>query len=145
MKTPLLFYAKFLGLFIVLAMMVSFNFAAWGIRRHPQQPVWYVAGARSERGPALFAAYGCGTCHSISGVRAAAGTVGPRLDRVKDQIYLAGTLPNTPPNLVAWLQNPQAVRPRTAMPNLGISDEDARDIAAYLYAVPEGVWFQARD
>ncbi len=41
-------------------------------------------------------------------------------------------LPNTPENLVRWIQQPEQIRPGTAMPNLGISEDDARDIAAYL-------------
>ena len=39
---------------------------------------------------------------------------------VKDQMYIAGTLQNTPENLMRWIQDPQQVRPRTAMPNLGV-------------------------
>ena len=47
---------------------------------------------------------------------------------------IAGVLPNTPENLVHWLRSPQAVVPGNAMPDVGLSDAQARDIAAYLYA-----------
>ena len=60
-------------------------------------------------------------------------TVGPSLERLKVKMYVAGTLTNTPHNLMRWIQDPQQIRPHTAMPNLGVSLEDARDIAAYLY------------
>ena len=49
--------------------------------------------------------------------------------------YIAGELPNTPDNLVVWLKNPRAVEPKTAMPVLGLSDEQARAVAAYLYTL----------
>jgi cytochrome c1 len=45
---------------------------------------------------------------------------------------LAGRLPNGPENLERWLRGPQAVKPGSAMPDLGVTERDARDIAAYL-------------
>ena len=39
-------------------------------------------------------------------------------------------------HLVRWIQDPPAVDSSTAMPNLGLTERDARDIAAYLYALP---------
>ena len=56
------------------------------------------------------------------------GAQGPLAAR----LYLAGTLPNTPENLVRWIRDPKGVKPETAMPVTGISDEEARDVAAYL-------------
>ena len=49
------------------------------------------------------------------------------------RMYIAGVLPNTPENMLRWLQNPPAVDPLTAMPNLGVTEADARDMAGYLY------------
>jgi cytochrome c1 len=53
---------------------------------------------------------------------------------------IAGELPNTPENVERWIENPKAVEPKTAMPDLGLSPEQASDIAAYLYTLrgPEG-------
>ena len=48
---------------------------------------------------------------------------------------IAGELPNSPPNLVRWLLNPPSVEPGTAMPDLGLTDQQAHDIAAYLYTL----------
>jgi cytochrome c2 len=126
-------YARLLGLFLVIVAAVGFNIAVWGLHRHPTSPALYVPGADPERGRALIHAHGCGACHTVPGVRAAAGKVGPRLDRVLDQVYIAGVLPNTPDNLVSWIAHPKEADPRTAMPDLGVSEDDARDIAAYLY------------
>ena len=44
-------------------------------------------------------------------------------------------MPNTPQNLVRWIRDPHEIEPRTAMPNLGLSDPEARDVAAYLYTL----------
>ena len=133
MEHPVWFYSKFAGLLTVISLMVAFNFLTWGFHRSNRQPVWHIASARPERGLSLIRAYGCSACHTVPGSTETPRTVGPSLERVKDQMYLAGTLTNTPPNLIRWIQDPQRIRPHTAMPNLGVSEEDARDIAAYLY------------
>jgi cytochrome c len=132
----LMFYARLLGLFVVLLMVVGFNVAVWGLHRHPTQPVLYVPGARPERGRMLIQEYGCGGCHIVPGVDGATGKAGPRLDRVKDLIYVAGVLPNTAANLTFWIADPKEADPRTAMPDLGVTEPEARDIAAYLYDLP---------
>jgi putative membrane protein len=92
-----------------------------------------VHGGDPARGQAAIQAFGCGACHEIRGVRGADGRVGPSLVNVASRVYLAGYLPNEPDNLVGWIMNPQAYRQPTAMPNLGVSEQQARDIAAYLY------------
>jgi cytochrome c1 len=45
---------------------------------------------------------------------------------------LAGVLTNTPEHMIEWLRNPQWISPLSAMPDLGVTERDARDIAAYL-------------
>ncbi|GAC1334962.1 MAG: hypothetical protein NVSMB26_18560 [Beijerinckiaceae bacterium] len=85
-----------------------------------------------KRGAALIAANGCGTCHTIPGVAGARGNVGPSLDRIGTRVFIAGMLRNNPDNMVRWLKNPQAIIPGNAMPNMGLNDAQARDIAAYL-------------
>ncbi len=79
--------------------------------------------------------YGCGSCHVISGIEGAEGAVGPRLTHLSQRSFLAGELPNTPENLILWIQHPQQVKPGTAMPEMGVSDADAHNIAAYLYSM----------
>jgi hypothetical protein len=49
--------------------------------------------------------------------------------------YIAGQLPHDAENLVRWIQDPQAIEPGTAMPNLGVVPSVARDMAAYLYTL----------
>jgi cytochrome c1 len=88
-----------------------------------------------ERGRTAIAAFGRGSCHSIPGVRGAAGMVGPSLEHWADRRIIAGQLPNEPAGLIAWLMVPQSIEPRTAMPNMGVTDGQARDMAAYLYTL----------
>ncbi|HVL55523.1 MAG TPA: c-type cytochrome [Burkholderiaceae bacterium] len=91
-----------------------------------------ISGADPERGRLLVRQFGCGACHLIPGVPLAHGNVGPSLERVARQVYLAGVLPNSPDNLVRWIRFPQQISPPSAMPQLNISEAQARDIAAYL-------------
>ena len=97
-------------------------------------PTRVVQGGDARRGPAAIVRYGCGSCHVIPGVGSAAGMVGPPLTAFSRRAYIAGELPNTADNLITWITVPQAIEPGTAMPNLGVDDRSARDIAAYLYA-----------
>lgn len=92
-------------------------------------------GGRPSRAPAIIESFGCGGCHTIEGVRGADGLVGPPLSGIATRGYIAGVLPNSPGNLIRWIRDPQAVDPLTAMPTLGVSEQQARDIAAYLYTL----------
>ena len=86
-----------------------------------------------ERGEAMFIQYGCGSCHALKNVRTATGMVGPPLDGIAVRVVVAGHLANTPSNMERWIRDPQHVSPGTAMPDLGVGQEDARDITAFLY------------
>lgn len=87
---------------------------------------------QARRGRDHMQYYGCGSCHTIPGVPAARATVGPPLDRMGMRTYIAGTLPNTPWHLAQWIQHPQQIHPGTAMPELGVTQADAEDMARYL-------------
>src|SRR3954468_2680 len=96
-----------------------------------------ILGGDPVRGHAIVASgvHGCTACHDVPGIRAPKGIVGPRLDDVRRRSFIAGTLPNRPDILISFLENPPALVPRTGMPNVDLSAEDARDIAAFLYAM----------
>lgn len=98
-------------------------------------PAMPVPGGDVERGKSAVLRYGCAACHAIPGTANQGSNVGPPLDRIAKRAYLGGVLPNTPADMVRWLQNPPQVDPRTAMPNLGMSEAEAKDIAAYLYTL----------
>jgi mono/diheme cytochrome c family protein len=86
----------------------------------------------AERGRKAIEQYACVTCHAIPGVVGPNFPVGPPLAGVGSRVMLGGVLPNSPENLARWIRTPQAFAPLSAMPNLGVSEADARDIAAFL-------------
>jgi cytochrome c len=98
------------------------------------QPI-QVTGGDPARGKVAIEHYGCVACHTIQGIPNPGSNVGPPLERLAERVYIAGVLANTPENMVRWLRNPPEVDPRTVMPNMGISDSEAKDIAAYLYTL----------
>jgi mono/diheme cytochrome c family protein len=102
------------------------------------QPAGAAAGEHqpdAERGRSAVLQYACMTCHHIPGVVGPDAPVGPPLAGIGTRTFLAGGLDNTPENMSLWLRSPQKVNPRSAMPDLGVSERDARDIAAYLYTL----------
>lgn len=89
--------------------------------------------AQQAKGKALLAAYGCTACHTIKGLHAGAGNAGPGLEHIADSSYIAGVLPNTTVAMTRWIVAPRRISPGTAMPDLGVSPDEARAMAAYLY------------
>jgi cytochrome c len=88
-----------------------------------------------KRGKALIKQYGCGGCHLIPQIADAKGNVGPPLLHVGTRSYLAGFISNSPENMARWIQNPQKALPGNAMPQMGVSPQDSRDITAFLYTL----------
>lgn len=121
---------------VIGALLIApFVLGVLGCREEGVTPQHDVAGGSSSRGSVAIAAYGCGSCHVIPGVPAATGRVGPPLTDFADRTFVAGKLRNEPNALVQWIRDPQRVTPGTAMPTLGVTESDARDIAAYLYTL----------
>jgi cytochrome c len=96
-------------------------------------PARQVPGGDESRGRVLLAKYGCGSCHVIPGVDGAVGLSAAPLDHFAERGFVGGILPNNADNLITWIVDPRSVNERTAMPNLGVTTHDARDMAAYLY------------
>lgn len=112
------------------ALAVACLALAGGCSREPRP----VPHGDTARGAAALSRYGCGTCHTVTGLPDAHGLVGPPLTNIRDRLYVAGMLSNSPDHLVHWIRHPHEVNDRTAMPELGVTLQDATDIAAYLYA-----------
>jgi cytochrome c1 len=100
------------------------------------RPYIVATGGNPEHGKQLIQSYGCGACHMVPGIHGARGLVGPPLFYLGQRTMIAGQLPNSPGNLARWIQHPRTVEPKTAMPDLGLTEDQAYDIAAYLYTLP---------
>jgi cytochrome c len=88
-----------------------------------------------KRGMDLIKQYGCGGCHLIPGIIDATGNVGPPLLHVGTRTYIAGFFSNSPENMALWIQDPQRALPGNAMPRMGVTPQDSRDITAFLYTL----------
>ena len=90
------------------------------------------ADRQAQRGRELLARYQCGSCHTIPGVAASQGQFAASLAAFGRRSYIAGRVPNDAGTLARWIADPASVVPGTRMPNLGVSADDARDMALYL-------------
>lgn len=114
-----------LGLVVLVA-------AALGSGCAGDPPLRFVEGGSIDLGEELIQAYGCGSCHTIPGIAKADGVTAPPLEGFGQRAFVAGQVPNNADNLTRWIVDPESIEPGTAMPDLGVSAEEARSIAAYL-------------
>jgi cytochrome c len=84
------------------------------------------------QGKQVIEQFRCGTCHTIPGIHGAKGVFGPPLMEFGRRSFIAGNFPNSPDILTRWILAPQSMKPKTAMPTLGLNEDQARDAAAYL-------------
>lgn len=114
---------------------VAIAVAAGGCAAGPSVRSNQVAEGDVAAGKVALEEYGCVSCHSIPGIDRAEGWVGPPLDRFGRRAYIAGRLSNSHDNLVLWIRDPREVDPETAMPDVGVTEEDAINMAAYLLSL----------
>ena len=97
-----------------------------------RQPAAQPTGAEAVAGGKLIQTIACGGCHTIRGTPrrarsgptsriSAAAAASPRI-----------RLPNTPQNLLAWLQDPQAIKPECPMPTIPLPLREQQQLVAYL-------------
>lgn len=125
--------SRAIGLLGIVAGLALLTAGCRGGRTSPAYEI--VPGGNAGRGEQVIEHFRCGACHTIPGVPDANGLVGPPLLWFARRTYIAGELPNTPANLITWVRDPPAVEPGTAMPVLGLNEQQARDVAAYLYTL----------
>ncbi|HJQ10658.1 MAG TPA: hypothetical protein VJ840_06445 [Gemmatimonadaceae bacterium] len=116
----------------VLTVSIAGALCVSGCRRPPPR---HVDGGDPDRGKVAIREFGCGSCHTIPGVTGAHGLVAPPLSNWSERGMIAGYVPNTTDFLIRWIEVPRAIKPITDMPNLAVPENDARDIAAYLYTL----------
>jgi cytochrome c oxidase subunit 2 len=76
--------------------------------------------------------YRCGLCHQVRGTRAGAVSAPDLTHLMSRRMLAAGVIPNNPGNRAAWIQNAQALKPNSLMPNQTLSGEQLMDVQAYL-------------
>jgi putative membrane protein len=122
------------GRTLVLVLLAGAAVTACGAIPH-ESSARQLTGGDPSRGRARIRHYGCDSCHTIPGIPTADATVGPPLTAVARRVYLAGRLENTPENMMRWVRTPHRYAPDTAMPEMGVTESDSRDIVAYLYTL----------
>jgi cytochrome c len=107
--------------------------ASWSARQQAERIARAMTGGDPAAAPEVMRRYGCGGCHAIPGIPGADGQVGPKLSGLIHRVYIGGAT-NSPDHLIQWIVTPQQFSPRSAMPATGISEAEARNVAAYLYS-----------
>jgi cytochrome c len=118
----------------VAAAGVSSWYAVTANQRDVERRAATVTGGDPTHGRLLVRATGCAGCHEIPEIGGANGTVGPPLSSLSRRLYI-GMVLNTPEHLIQWLRNPRSIDPMAAMPAVGLSEQEARDVAAFLYTL----------
>jgi cytochrome c len=93
-----------------------------------------ITGGDVDRGKGAIQKYGCGACHTIPGVPGANATVGPSLQDIGKRAYIGGQ-PSSVDTMMQWIRHPKQIDPKTPMPEMNVDEQDAKDIAAYLYTL----------
>jgi cytochrome c len=123
---------------VILVALVSAagaGYAAYSRQQQLEQRVSQLTAGDPARGRDLAQSKGCVGCHDIPGTRGPRGNVGPPLARIATRVYIGGVLLNTPDNLRQWLLDPPRIDPKSAMPAVGLTDQEARDLSAFLYTL----------
>ena len=120
---------------LVVVHLLALACLAAGCENHVKRTAMQITGGDPDRAASAVRKYGCGSCHTIPGIDGANAVVGPPLTRLGRRSYIAGHLSNNPDTLIRWIRHPHSFKQETAMPEMGVGDRDARDIAAYLYTL----------
>jgi cytochrome c1 len=131
MPASLRFVAILLGLGVATALASGIVQYRQSLKQ-AQAAAEAMSGGHVDAGKVAIERSGCGACHVIPGIAVASGKVGPSLRGVATRTIIAGKMQNTPQGLTAWVRLPQHLSPGTAMPEQPMSEQEARDIAAYL-------------
>jgi cytochrome c len=122
------------GAIVVLAALAAAAGSLWQMQHRSANIAVALTGGDIARAPDLIRRYGCAGCHTIPGIPGGDGQVGGPLKDVRQRVYVGGVIANSPDNMIKWIVSPQTFSPRSAMPATGISEAEARDVAAYLYS-----------
>lgn len=116
---------------------------AQGLAKMPQQPqveqlpFYQQLTDEQKTGVRVILQRGCGSCHTIPNIPGASGKIGPDLAGIAGRKQIAGgAVPNnSPADLAKWIEDPPALKPGTAMPKLGLTPDEAKAVADFLYTL----------
>lgn len=91
--------------------------------------------ASAARGKQAIERVGCASCHTIEGIDWPAGDLAPAIEGLSGRALIAGQLPNEPELLARFVREAPALVPDTTMPAMPLSEQESRDVAAYLYEI----------
>jgi len=120
---------------VALALLVAAGISGVACGPNRVEAARALTGGEPERGRELARRYSCGSCHVIPGVSEDTRKLGPTLEGVARREKLGGQVANTPENMKLWIKDPHAMKRGSAMPKLGVSSDDARDLAAFMYVL----------
>jgi cytochrome c len=123
------------SLILLLALLLLCFSGCKSQHEHALAEARATVGGNPQRGAVLMLRYGCGGCHRVPGIMGAVGKGAPSLEHLAQEAYISGNLPNTPENVMRWIQFPHSILPKTKMPDMGVSSTDARDITTYLWSL----------
>ncbi len=99
---------------------------------HERRPAVAPESELAQLGQQVFLSSSCVYCHTIRGTPAV-GQVGPDLTHLANRLTIAaGTLENTPGNLLGWIVDPQHIKPGNLMPPTHLTGEELQALLAYL-------------
>lgn len=110
-------------------------FASASACKPPPEPVESLAIADAANGKRVIQTVGCASCHTIKGVAWPEGRAAPELRGLVGRAFIAGQLPNDPGTLAAFIRDAPRVAPGTTMPAMPLTEQESRDVAAYLYDI----------
>lgn len=125
----------FVAVALVAAALAAVGALQMDHERAVQRAAADYAGGDPHMGRNDMVSYGCVACHIVPGFPGTNSHVGPSLESFGARTYVAGAAENTPENLIHFIRDPRSVAPKSAMPTLGVSESDARNLAAYLYTL----------
>ncbi|KQQ36057.1 hypothetical protein ASF61_07575 [Duganella sp. Leaf126] len=122
------------GFLVALPSLTPADYADISAQAGPQPRAPRPSYARPDvaRGRLALSQYACHACHMVPGVIGSPTAVGPSLFDLQSRQFIADDLPNNADNLARFIRAPQTFSPHGAMPAMGVTESDARDMAAYL-------------
>ena len=104
------------------------EFDSW-VRAQQQAPL---QSSTISKGQRVFESTACVNCHTVSGT-SPSGRFGPDLTHLMSRDTIAaGVARNAPETLRLWIKNPDAFKPGSKMPAMGLDDQDLDAVTAYL-------------